>query len=246
MKYQIDIMKVKRCVVKYLPYIVIIILMMLLLLKFNNINKLTVQKEVLKNKISESEKNIAMKVKDNVNAQKRIVRYKDTIAFIVAQNEKKQTEIDRLNKERGESSSKVSRYSHDQLTEFYIARYKANNKVFKTNLGVELEQSIARSVALDLTDYDYVDKLLVETTDMLANEKDMNILKDSVITDLEYKDKNNFFIINQKDVVIVDQKDIIKAQEKIIKKETRKNKLLKYALPISIVAGVLTGVIITK
>lgn len=246
MEFQIDTYRTKKWLQKYLPYVVIVVLMLLLLVKCNNTETLEAEKKVLEYKIKESESKISEKIKENEFIQKNIDKYKDTVAFLDGQSQKKQAEIEKLEKERREKSSKVSQYTDDQLVKFYIDRYKANNQVFKTTKGLELETTIAKSVALDLTDYDYVDKLLVETTEMLGTEKTASILKDSVINSLELKEKNLNFVVKENDKIIDNQDEIIKNQEKSLKKEKRKNILYKYALPISIVVGFVTGVVITK
>lgn len=243
---QIDLFKIKDYCKKYLPYIIIVVLLLLLMVKCNNTDKLKVEKEVLKTKVEESNKKVSILLKKNDSISKTIIKFKDTIAFLDVQNQKKQAEIAKLHEERRRGKEEVSKYSNDQLVKFYIDRYKANNQVFKTNKGVELETTIAKSVALDLTDYDYVDKLLVETTEMLGTEKTASILKDSVINSLELKEKNLNFVVKEKSNVIDNQEDLIKNQEKSLKKEKKKNTLYKYALPISIVAGFVTGVVITK
>lgn len=246
MEFQIDTYRTKKWLQKYLPYVVIVILMLLLLVKCNNSDKLEVEKAILENKISESEKTISTLLTKNDSVQKSIDRFKDTIAFLDVQNQKKQAEINKLEKQRRESSLKVSQYTDDQLVKFYIDRYKANNQVFKTTNGIELYKPITKQIALDLTDYDYVDKLLVETTDMLATEKTAGIFKDSIINNLEVKEKNLNFVVKENGKIIDNQDEIIKNQEKSLTKEKRKNKLYKYALPISIVVGIATGVLITK
>ena len=246
MEFQIDTYRTKKWLQKYLPYVVIVVLMLLLLVKCNNSDKLEVEKAILKNHIVESNKKVSILLKKNDSVQKSINRFKDTIAFLDVQNQKKQAEILKLQEERRKKQGEVSTYNNDQLVKFYIDRYKASNQVFKTTKGLELETVIAKSVALDLTDYDYVDKLLVETTEMLGTEKTASILKDSVINSLELKEKNLNFVVKENGKIIDNQDEIIKNQEKSLTKEKRKNKLYKYALPISIIAGFVTGVVITK
>ena len=246
MEFQIDTYKVKKWLQKYLPYVVIVVLMLLLLVKCNSTETLEAEKAVLEYKIKESESKISEKIKENEFIQKNIDKYKDTVAFLDGQSQKKQAEIEKLEKERREKSSKVSQYTDDQLVKFYIDRYKANNQVFQTAKGIEFHSPITKQIALDLTDYDYIDKLLIETTDMLGKEKTASIFKDSIINNLEVKEKNLNFVVKEKDFVIDNQDEIIKNQEKSLVKEKRKNKFYKYALPISIIAGIATGVVITK
>lgn len=246
MEFQIDTYRTKKWLQKYLPYVVIVVLMLLLLVKCNNTKTLETEKAILKNHIVESNKKVSILLKKNDSVQKSINRFKDTIAFLDVQNQKKQAEILKLQEERRKKQGEVSTYNNDQLVKFYIDRYKANNQVFKTTKGIELETTIAKSVALDLTDYDYVDKLLVETTEMLGTEKTASILKDSVINSLELKEKNLNFVVKENVKIIDNQDEIIKNQEKSLTKEKRKNKLYKYALPISIITGIATGVLITK
>jgi hypothetical protein len=81
---------------------------------------------------------------------------------------------------------------------------------------------------------------------MLGTEKTSGIFKDSVINNLELKEKNLNFVVKENGKIIDNQDEIIKNQEKSLTKEKRKNKLYKYALPISIIAGIATGVLITK
>lgn len=243
---QIDLFKIKDYLKKYLPYFVIVVLLLLLMVKCNNTETLETEKAVLEYKIKESEYKISEKVKQNDSIQKNILKFKDTIAFLDLQNQKKQAEIAKLHEEKRNKKAEVSTYNNDQLVKFYIDRYKANNQVFKTTKGLELETTIAKSVALDLTDYDYVDKLLIETTEMLGTEKTASILKDSVINSLEYKEKNLNFVVKEKSNVIDNQEDLIKNQEKSLRKEKRKNTLYKFALPISVLAGFVTGIVITK
>lgn len=246
MEFQIDTYQTKKKLQKYLPYVVIVVLMLLLLVKCNNTETLEAEKMVLEYKIKESESKILEKVKQNDSIQKSVVKYKDTIAFLDIQNQKKQAEINKLEKQRRESSSKVSQYNDDQLVKFYIDRYKSNDQVFKTTNGIEFYKPITKQIALDLTDYDYVDKLLIETTEMLGTEKTASILKDSVINSLEFKEKNLNFVVKENGKIIYNQDEIIKNQEKSLTKEKRKNKLYKFALPISIIVGIATGVLITK
>lgn len=246
MEFQIDTYQTKKWLQKYLPYVVIVVLMLLLLVKCNDTEILETEKSVLEYKIKESEYKISEKVKQNDYIQKNILRYKDTIAFLDIQNQKKQAEILKLQEERRNKKGEVSKYNNDQLVKFYIDRYKANNQVFKTTNGIELYKPVTKQIALDLTDYDYIDKLLIETTEMLGTEKTASILKDSVIDGLELKEKNLNFVVKENGKIIDNQDEIIKNQEKSLTKEKRKNKLYKYALPISIIAGIATGVLITK
>lgn len=246
MEFQIDTYQAKKWIQKSLPYVIIVVLMLLLLVKCNNTETLEIEKAILKNHIVESNKKVYEKIKENINIQKSIDKYKDTIAFLDGQNQKKQLEIQRLNKQRDEDLSKVSQYTDDQLLKFYVDRYKAKNEIFQTPKGIEFYKPITTKIALDLTDYDYIDNMLIETTDMLAIEKTSNVLKDSIINNLEVKEKNINFVVKEKDFIIDNQDEIIKNQEKSLKKEKRKNILYKYALPISIIAGIATGVIITK
>jgi hypothetical protein len=81
---------------------------------------------------------------------------------------------------------------------------------------------------------------------MLGTEKTSGIFKDSVINSLELKEKNLNFVVKENGKIIDSQDEIIKNQEKSLIKEKRKNKLYKFALPISILAGIATGVLITK
>ena len=164
---------------------------------------------------------------------------------VLEQAYKKQLRIQELTRERKTKSEVVKNYNNDDMVQYYIDRYKDYN-VFKTSIGVELQINISKKVVADLIDRDVLDDLLIETNDLLVIEKDASFLKDSVINNLEYKEKNLNFVLKEKGNIIGNQNEMIKTQEIIIKKETRKNKLYKYAIPIGIISGIFTGVLITK
>jgi hypothetical protein len=246
MEYQIDTYLLKKGIKKYFPYAVILVLFLMLFVKCNDTKSLEAEKAVLQYQIIESNKKVSEKIKENEIIQKEIIKYKNTIAFLDTQNQKKQVEIDKLQKQRRESSSKVLQYTEDDLFKFYIERYKTNTQIFKTQKGIEFHTPITKQIASELTDYDYTETILEKTNEVLIGERKASTIKDSVINNLEVKEKNLNFVVKEKDFVIGNQDEIIKNQEKSLTKEKRKNKLYKYALPIGIITGIVTGVLITN
>jgi hypothetical protein len=115
-----------------------------------------------------------------------------------------------------------------ELQTLYKNRNKALKRI-KTNKDAKevLKNKDSVEVAQKYTDYDYIDSMLVVTTEMLGNEKTSSILKDSIINQFEVKESN---LIN-----------FAKEQEKIIKKQKRTNNFYKYALPVGIVLGLVVG-----
>lgn len=146
-----------------------------------------------------------IKVNDSIDKEV-IAKYRDTIAFLDTQNQKKQAELYRISKNRNNALKRI-KTSQDA------------KEVLKGKDSIE--------VALKFTDYDYIDSMLVVTTEMLGNEKTAGIFKDSIISNFEVKENNLI--------------ELAKEQEKFIKKQKRTNQFYKYALPVGVVLGIIVG-----
>ena len=147
-----------------------------------------------------------VKIKNDSIDKEVIAKYRDTIAFLDGQNQKKQAELQRLYKNRKNALNRI-KTSEDA------------KEVLKGKDSVEVAQKY--------TDYDYIDSMLVVTTEMLGNEKTSGILKDSIIGQFEVKENNLI--------------ELAKEQERIIKKQKRTNNFYKYALPVGVVLGLVVG-----
>lgn len=147
-----------------------------------------------------------VKIKNDSIDKEVIAKYRDTIAFLDGQNQKKQAELQRLYKNRNIALKRI-KTSEDA------------KEVLKGKDSVEVAQKY--------TDYDYIDSMLVVTTEMLGNEKTASILKDSIIGQFEVKENNLI--------------ELAKEQERIIKKQKRTNNFYKYALPVGVVLGLVVG-----
>lgn len=147
-----------------------------------------------------------VKIKNDSIDKEVIAKYRDTIAFLDGQNQKKQAELQRLYKNRNNALNRI-KTSEDA------------KEVLKDKDSVEVAQKY--------TDYDYIDSMLVVTTEMLGNEKTSSILKDSIIGQFEVKENNLI--------------ELAKEQERIIKKQKRTNNFYKYALPVGVVLGLVVG-----
>ena len=146
------------------------------------------------------------KIKNDSIDKEVIAKYRDTIAFLDGQNQKKQAELQRLYKNRN----------------IALKRIKTNEdakEVLKNKDSVEVAQKY--------TDYDYIDSMLIVTSEMLGNEKTSGILKDSIIDQFQVKENNLI--------------ELAKQQERIIKKQKRTNNFYKYALPVGVVLGLVVG-----
>lgn len=146
-----------------------------------------------------------IKINDSIDKEV-IAKYRDTIAFLDTQNQKKQAELYRISKNRNSALKRI-KTSQDA------------KEVLKGKDSIE--------VALKYTDYDYIDSMLIVTTEMLGNEKTAGIFKDSIISNFEVKENNLI--------------ELAKEQEKFIKKQKRTNKFYKYALPVGVVLGIIVG-----
>jgi hypothetical protein len=147
-----------------------------------------------------------VKVKNDSIDNEVISKYRHRISFLYSQNQKKDKELQTLYKNRNKALKRIK-------------TNKDAKEVLKNKDSVEVAQKY--------TDYDYIDSMLVVTTEMLGNEKTSSILKDSIIDQFEVKESN---LIN-----------FAKEQEKIIKKQKRTNNFYKYALPVGIVLGLVVG-----
>lgn len=147
-----------------------------------------------------------VKVKNDSIDNEVISKYRHRISFLYSQNQKKDKELQTLYKNRNKALKRIK-------------TNKDAKEVLKNKDSVEVAQKY--------TDYDYIDSMLVVTTEMLGNEKTSSILKDSIINQFEVKESN---LIN-----------FAKEQEKIIKKQKRTNIFYKYALPVGVVLGLVVG-----
>lgn len=248
---QLDLIKGIESFKKYFPYILSIILLLLLLVKCNNTSELKLENKQLKSRVESQKvklkKEYEQKIeKQNKAFQKTIDSYKDTIMFLDNQNIKKQEKIQKLSIENNYLKSSIKRYTTDELVQYYINRYKQPNDVFKTNLGITFKDTLSKRIAIDLADYDFTVKELDLKNEILDNSNRIISSKDTIINNLENQKKNITFVMEEQSLLIDNQDDLIKNQEKIIKRSTRKEKLLKVALPIAIIGGIITGVLIAK
>jgi len=106
-----------------------------------------------------------VKVKNDSINKEVISKYRDTIAFLDSQNQKKSIELQRLYKNKKSALKRI-------------------------NPKVVLKDKDSLEIALRLVDCDYVDSMYVVTTEMLVNEKTAGIFKDSIIGQFEVKEKN--------------------------------------------------------
>lgn len=147
-----------------------------------------------------------VKVKNDSIDNEVISKYRHRISFLYSQNQKKDKELQTLYKNRNKALKRIK-------------TNKDAKEVLKNKDSVEVAQKY--------TDYDYIDSMLVVTTEMLGNEKTSSILKDSIIDQFEVKESN---LIN-----------FAKEQERMIKKQKRTNIFYKYALPVGVVLGLVVG-----
>lgn len=126
-----------------------------------------------------------VKIKNDSINKEVIAKYRDTIAFLDGQNQKKQAELQRLYKNRNKAL-KLIKTSEDA------------KDVLKDKDSVEVAQKY--------TDYGYIDSMLVVTTEMLGNEKTSGILKDSIIGQFEVKENNLIELAKEQERIIKKQK----------------------------------------
>jgi hypothetical protein len=125
-----------------------------------------------------------IKVNDSIDKEV-ISKYRDTIAFLDTQNQKKSIELQRLYKNKNNAL-----------------------KLIKTNedAKVILKGKDSLDLALELLDCKYVDSMYIVTTEMLGNEKTAGIFKDSIIGQFEVKEKNLIQLAKEQEKFIKKQK----------------------------------------
>lgn len=126
-----------------------------------------------------------VKIKNDSIDKEVISKYKDTIAFLDTQNQKKSIELQRLYKNKNNA----------------LKRIKTNN-----DAKVILKGKDSLDLALELLDCKYVDSMYVVTTEMLGNEKTAGIFKDSIIGQFEVKEKNLIQLAKEQEKFIKKQK----------------------------------------
>jgi hypothetical protein len=126
-----------------------------------------------------------VKIKNDSIDKEVISKYRDTIAFLDTQNQKKQAELQRLYRNRNSA----------------LKRIKTNN-----HAKVILKGKDSLDLALELLDCKYVDSMYVVTTEMLGNEKTAGIFKDSIIGQFEIKESNLIELAKEQEKFIKKQK----------------------------------------
>jgi hypothetical protein len=125
-----------------------------------------------------------IKVNDSIDKEV-ISKYRDTIAFLDTQNQKKSIELQRLYKNKNNA----------------LKRIKTNE-----DAKVILKGKDSLDLALELLDCKYVDSMYIVTTEMLGNEKTAGIFKDSIISNFEVKEKNLIQLAKEQEKFIKKQK----------------------------------------
>lgn len=126
-----------------------------------------------------------VKIKNDSIDKEVISKYRDTIAFLDTQNQKKQAELQRLYKNKNNA----------------LKRIKTND-----DAKVILKGKDSLDLALELLDCKYVDSMYIVTTEMLGNEKTAGIFKDSIISQFEVKEKNLIQLAKEQEKFIKKQK----------------------------------------
>jgi len=126
-----------------------------------------------------------VKIKNDSIDKEVISKYRDTIAFLDTQNQKKQAELQRLYKNKNNA----------------LKRIKTNQ-----DAKVILKGKDSLDLALELLDCKYVDSMYIVTTEMLGNEKTAGIFKDSIIGQFEVKEKNLIQLAKEQEKFIKKQK----------------------------------------
>lgn len=126
-----------------------------------------------------------VKVKNDSIDKEVISKYRDTIAFLDTQNQKKSIELQRLYKNKNNA----------------LKRLKTNE-----DAKVILKGKDSLDLALELLDCKYVDSMYIVTTEMLGNEKTAGIFKDSIIGQFEVKEKNLIQLAKEQERYIKKQK----------------------------------------
>ena len=126
-----------------------------------------------------------VKIKNDSIDKEVISKYRDTIAFLDTQNQKKSIELQRLYKNKNNA----------------LKRIKTNE-----DAKVILKGKDSLDLALELLDCKYVDSMYVVTTEMLGNEKTAGIFKDSIIGQFEVKEKNLIQLAKEQEKFIKKQK----------------------------------------
>ena len=178
-----------------------------------------------------------MKIKDSLcntiikDLNEKISDYKNELKDLKNQNDKKQQQL--------------NNWENKDYVAFLQERYKTKNIQLSTN-GVELQKDTPHKVVSDLFNGDFY-KLSNITKDSIIQSQDL------VIDETNKKLDNKTFELEKAEEVIFDydkvnydQNELIENQKKNIKFLGVQNTLLKVAIPVTIVATVLTTILIAK
>lgn len=132
-------------------------------------------------KIEEHKKREKQYISDAKKIEYEKDLFKDTIKFLEAQNQKRQTEVVDLTKKLKSKISDIKKYNSSDIANYYKDRYKLPNEIKTTNLGTALTDKVARLNITDLVIGDGAKSELKITKNILLNTQIIVVQKDSII-----------------------------------------------------------------
>ena len=191
-------------------------------------------------KIDSLQKNIDSVFKKNDSLESKIQYFenKDSIKQLYVY---KLENTIKKNKSDSNYIQTTQKYTETEVDSFFKSQYK-NYYSQKSKDTTKIPIIVSRQIAIDIQTKDKDEFLIKNYDSLVANLNSILVIKDTIITDLKYKEKNYLYTISQDNQQKTDYKIIVNGLNTEIK---QKNRALRWAkIKTIIVAGVLGGIIV--
>lgn len=169
----------------------------------------------------------------------------DTIQQLQKEINKQYVYINSLKDKNNSQKEELNKWKNSNYVKFLKDYYKTQS-VVETVSGVELQKDIPKQVVSTIFDKERLE-LETKSKDTIINNKDKELVQErEKYNEKQFELEKAEEVIFDYDKVNYDQNELIENQKKNIKFLGIQNTMLKVAIPVTIVATVLTTILIVK
>lgn len=182
-------------------------------------------------------------VKDSIKKIK--IKRNDTIQQLQKEIKNQYVYINSLRDKNNKQKQELVKWNNSNYVNFLKDYYKTQN-VVETQSGVELQNDIPKQVVTTIFDKERLE-LENKSKDTIIENKDKELVQERFKYDeKQFELEKAEEVIFDYDNLNYDQEQLLENQKKNIKFLNIQNKLLKVAIPITVVTTVLTTILIVK
>lgn len=234
---------------EYLTIVIIVLLLLFSTISFysakelkGEVKQLQINLEKSKAELKKSKNDFKI-VKDSL---KNVTKKRnDTIQQLQKEINKQYVYINSLKDKNNSQKEELNKWKNSNYVNFLKDYYKTQN-VVETVSGVELQKDIPKQVVTTIFDKERLE-LENKSKDTIIENKDKELVQERFKYDeKQYELEKAEEVIFDYDNLNYDQEQLLENQKKNIKFLNVQNTMLKVAIPVTIVATVLTTILIVK